>query len=345
MRIKVSYLLILFLVILPIVSLSSKIRINYVETISSHDGECSIITCKVGEDVLYGYNYDGHEYLEPFIQFGDHMNFQDGDIVDFGKPICTTGRMTEIGPRDLYARITDDGLGIAFNSLESIQMFVDPLKENRTDDFELVNECSNVQEVIEFFNQSNSFYPSPNPTWSWQKHIVDAYGEAIVVGLNEFGEVTITEMNESQFLISANQNLAYPDNCDGPCSDSINRVNIATSMLEPIVAGNNLSVDSIRDVLEALSCSSTTHSLIFNPKTLDIYAYYRQDFTKVFEFNIAEELNSLASGELKFYDLKELYTNTTNQLSITSTVASMIGLFIIVFTIRNRKKVKDYIFN
>ncbi|NHJ40811.1 MAG: hypothetical protein FK731_12340 [Asgard group archaeon] len=335
-----KFLLIILLVILPLTSWKFLKNVNTVNSSSSHQGQCSIITCKVGNEVLYGYNYDGHEYLEPFIQFGDHMNFQDGDVVYFGKPICTTGRMTEIGPRDLYARITDDGLGIAFNSLASIQMYVDPLKENRTDGFELVNECSSVQDVIEFFNQYNSFYPSPTPTWSLQKHIVDAYGEAIVVGLNEFGEVTITEMNESQFLISTNMNLAYPECCDGPCSDSIERTNIAKNMLQTIVEEETLTVNAIRDVLEAVSSYSTTHSLIFNPKTLDIYAYYRQDYTRVFEFNIEDELNSLASGEIKFYDLKELYTNTTSQLSISSTFISVFSLFIAIFAIRNRKKVK-----
>ncbi|NHK31164.1 MAG: hypothetical protein FK730_07415 [Asgard group archaeon] len=334
-----KFLLIILLVILPLTSWKFLKNANIVNSSSSHQGQCSIITCKVGNEVLYGYNYDGHEYLEPFIQFGDHMNFQDGDIVYFGKPICTTGRMTEIGPRDLYARITDDGLGIAFNSLASIQMYVDPLKENRTDDFELVNECSSVQDVIEFFNQYNSFYPSPTPTWSLQKHIVDAYGDAIVVGLNEFGEVTITEMNESQFLISTNLNLAYPECCDGPCSDSIWRINKASEMLQPIVEEESLTVNAIRDVLEALSVDSTTHSLIFNPKTLDIYAYYRQDFTKVFKFNIGEELNSLADGEVNFYNLKELYTNTTDQLSISSTIIGLFSLVLMAIIIKRCKKV------
>lgn len=338
MRGKVSYFTIIFLVIFPIVSLKISMNTNLKNSSSSHHGECSIITCKVGDEVLYGYNYDGHEYLEPFIQFGDHMNFQDGEVVYFGKPICTTGRMTEIGSRDLYARITTDGLGIAFNSLASIQMDIDPLKENRTEDFGLINNCSSVDEVIAFYNQYNYFYQSPNPTWSWQKHIVDANGDAIIVGLNESGGVTITEMNETQFLISTNLNVAYPECCDGPCSDSIWRINTAAEMLQPIVEEESLTVNAIRDVLEALSVDSTTHSLIFNPKTLDIYAYYRQDFTKVFEFNIGEELSSLASGEIKFYDLEEMYTNTSSQLSSSSAIISLFSLVLVIITIKKSKK-------
>ena len=109
-------------------------------------------------------------------------------------------------------------------------------------------------------------------------------------------------------------------------------------MLQPIVEEESLTVNAIRDVLEALSVDSTTHSLIFNPKTLDIYAYYRQDFTKVFEFNIGEELSSLASGEIKFYDLEEMYTNTSSQLSSSSAIISLFSLVLVIITIKKSKK-------
>jgi hypothetical protein len=220
------------------------------------------------------------------------------------------------GPRDSFAKLTTDGLCFAYNSLPSIPMYIDPYKENYSDtvvdpgvDFwnGPVYECSTVEEIIAFYNQYNYFDPSPNPQWSWQEQWADAEGNAVVVGLDKDGNVTFTEMNESQYMISTNFNLAYPESCDGPCGDSTWRYNKASEMLQNIVEEESLTVDAIRDVLEAISVESTVHSLVFNPKTLDIYVYYRHDFSKVFEFNIEEELSTLSAGEVRLYNLKEMY--------------------------------------
>ena len=100
----------------------SSIDKNSKNSVNSHQGSCSIITCTVGDEVLYGYNLDGHEYLEPYILFGDHVPWYDGGNSSFGKPICNTGRMLPEGPRDSGPRLTTDGLCVAYNSLASIPM-------------------------------------------------------------------------------------------------------------------------------------------------------------------------------------------------------------------------------
>ena len=97
-------------------------------TIDLHQEECSVVACTVGDQILWGYNFEGHEDLEPFIQFGDHITFEDGGVSYFGKTICATGRMSEDGPRDRYAMLTTDGLCMAYNSLPAITMYIDPLK-------------------------------------------------------------------------------------------------------------------------------------------------------------------------------------------------------------------------
>lgn len=314
---------------------------NSQNEISSHEGSCSVITCSVGDEVLYGYNHDGHEYLEPYIVFGDHLVFRDGEIYEFGKPMCHTGRMLPEGPRDGYACLTTDGLSFAYNSLSSIEMYIDPLKENYTEvisGYGPVYECSTVEEVIEFYNQYNYFKQDPTPHWSLQSHWADAGGNAIVVGLNQVGNVTITEMNESQYMISTNLNVAYPACCDGPCSDSTWRINTANEMLQNIVEEDSLTVNSIREVLKAISVESTLHSLIFNPKTLDVYAYYRHDFSKVFRFNIEEELSVLSTGEYKLYDLKKMYDNTIGS-SGTFIVIGVVCVALAIIIIKTKKTI------
>ena len=302
---------------------------NQEDALDSLQGSCSIITCTVGDEVLFGYNHDGHEDLEPYILFGDHIPFSDGENSSFGKPICNTGRMLPNGPRDSYAKLTTDGLCFAYNSLPSISMYIDPYKENYSDtvvdpgvDFwnGPLYECSTVEEITAFYNQYNYFYPSPNPQWSWQEQWADAEGNAVVVGLDKDGNVTFTEMNESQYMISTNFNLAYPESCDGPCSGSTWRYNKASEMLQNIVEEKTLTVDAIRDVLEAISVESTVHSLVFNPKTLDIYVYYRHDFSKVFRFNIEEELSTLPAGEVRLYNLREMYERAREDLDGSGTI-------------------------
>jgi hypothetical protein len=310
--------------------------------INAHEGSCSIITCAVGDEVLYGYNHDGHEYLEPYIVFGDHLVFSDGEIYEFGKPMCHTGRMLPEGPRDGYARLTTDGLCSAYNSLPNIPMYLDPQKENYSDSLDgygPIYECSTVEEVIAFYNQYNYFDP-PNPQWSWQSQWADAEGNAIVVGLNKVGNVTVTEMNESQYIISTNSNVAYPESCDGPCSDSTWRIDTATEMLQTIVEEESLTVHAIRDVLEAISVDSTLHSLIFNPKTLEIFAYYRHDFSKVFRFNLEEELSKLSTGEYKLYNLKEMYDNNIGSAG-TFVVIGVVCVALAIIIIKTKRTILE----
>ena len=152
----------------------------------------------------------------------------------------------------------------------------------------------------------------------------------------------MTEMNESHFLISTNMNAAYHDCYEEPKSGSLDRINTAVPMLQAIVANGSLTVEAFRDVLQAICRTHATHCLIFNPKTLDIYAYYRYHFDKVFTFNLAEELSKLAPGEVQFYDLKEMYystsTNTsTAQIPLTSTILGLCWLSVMFIRVKRNK--------
>jgi hypothetical protein len=90
----------------------------------------------------------------------------------------------------------------------------------------------------------------------------------------------------------------------------------------------------------------TSHSFIFNPKTLDIYVYYRHDYTKVFTFNLMDEIAILGVDETRIYNLTELYENWEDEtqgflerhsliitLGGSGAVALMLGI-----VIRDRRK-------
>jgi hypothetical protein len=95
-------------------------------------------------------------------------------------------------------------------------------------------------------------------------------------------------------------------------------------MLDEITSEQELTVETIRDVLEALSADSTTHSLIMNPRTLDMYVYYPEDYSKTIWFNLEDEISVLGVNETRLYNITELYENwspttTTNEVLTTTT--------------------------
>jgi hypothetical protein len=281
---------------------------------------CSVLTCAIGEDVLFGNNQDGLRGT-PYIAFGNTVDWNIGGLWVFSEPICYSGYMTSEGkPTSTEASMNQDGLCVAANGLPPIPMNIDPAKENYTAGSEAggpIHECSSVHEVIAFYNQYNYMPDGNNPVWGVQLQYADGAGDAVVVGGDENGNVTFTHMNESSFIVSTNHNLAVPDNYyPGHYLESHERYDTATQMLGNIVAYDNLTVDAIRDVLDAIHSEDpydplmeTSHSFIFNPKTLDIYVYYRYDYIKVFTFNLMDEIATLGVDETRIYNLTELYEN------------------------------------
>ncbi len=281
---------------------------------------CSVLTCAIGEDVLFGNNQDGLRGT-PYIAFGNTVNWNIGGLWVFDEPVCYSGYMTSEGkPTSTEASMNQDGLCVSVNGLPPIPMYIDPAKENYTVGSGAggpIHECGSVDEVISFYNQYNYMPDGNNPVWGVQLQYADASGSAVVVGGDENGNVTFTHKNESAFIVSTNHNLAVPSNYyPGHYFESHERFDTATQMLEDIVTHDNLTVEAIRDILDAIHSEDpydplmeTSHSFIFNPKTLDIYVYYRHDYTKVFTFNLLNEIGSLEVDETRIYNLTELYEN------------------------------------
>jgi hypothetical protein len=299
---------------------------------------CSVLTCELGENVLFGNNQDGIRGT-PYIAFGNTVNWNIGGLWVFDESICYSGYMTSEGrPTSTEASMNQDGLCVAVNGLPPIPKYIDPAKENYTVGPGAggpIHECSSVEEVIAFFNQYNYIPNEDNPVWGVQYHYADATGDAVVVGGDTEGNVTFTHKNESAFIVSTNHNLAVPDNYyPGHYIESHDRFDTATQMLEEIVTYDNLTVESIRDVLDAIHSENifdplmeTSHSIIFNPKTFDIYVYYRHDYTKVFTFNLMNEISTLDVDETRIYNLTELHENWEAATTATPTTTSTTSFF------------------
>ncbi|MFW9926962.1 MAG: carcinine hydrolase/isopenicillin-N N-acyltransferase family protein [Candidatus Thorarchaeota archaeon] len=313
------------LLLVNIANITDPISYTPPESISLDDSliaerSCSVLTCAIEEDVLFGNNQDGLRGT-PYIAFGNAVNWNIGGLWVFDEPICYSGYMTSEGkPTSTEASMNQDGLCVAVNGLPPIPMYIDPSKENYTVGSGAggpIHECGSVDEVISFYEQYNYMPDGNNPVWGVQLQYADASGNAVVVGGDENGNITFTHKNESAFIVSTNHNLAVPDNYyPGHYLESHERFETATQMLEDIDTYDNLSVEAIRDILDAIHSENpydplmeTSHSFIFNPKTLDIYVYYRHDYTRVFIFNLLDEIATLEVDETRIYNLTELYEN------------------------------------
>ena len=284
---------------------------------------CSVITCSIGDTILFGYNLDGHSNLTPFIGFGDHLEFSDGETLSFDEPLCFTGRMLATGPRDGYGVFKANGFCHAGNSLSSQPMYIDPEKRNYTQDVDGPGpafECSSVLDAIDFFDTYNLLRSDP-PEWWWQYHFADSSGKAVIVATDKDGKIGYTRL-DSNYLVSTNHNLLNPNHHDGSLVESRDRYDEACELLEEITDEEELTFENIANVLEAISVESTTHSLIINPKTGEIYVYHPEDYTKPMKFNLIEELDKLEQGVTTIYNITQLYQTQKEATMETETIPS-----------------------
>ena len=117
---------------------------------------CSVLTCAIGDDVLFGNNQDGLRGT-PYIAFSNTVDWNIGGLWVFDESICYSGYMTSEGkPTSTEASMNQDGLCVAVNGLPPIPMNIDPAKENYTAGSGAggpIYECGSVDEVIAFYNQ------------------------------------------------------------------------------------------------------------------------------------------------------------------------------------------------
>jgi hypothetical protein len=151
-------------------------------------------------------------------------------------------------------------------------------------------ECSTVNDVIEWFNSHNL-----GTQWSNQLHFSDASGDAAVVSVGDDGEFTFTRKGSSKYLVSTNFNLANSDIGQYPCQ----RYDTATNMLEAITTEQELTVDVVRNVLDAIHEAGqygTKYSNIFDPVNKEMYLYHNHDFDKVVKLNLNDEVVQVIPG-------------------------------------------------
>jgi hypothetical protein len=126
-----------------------------------------------------------------------------------------------------------------------------------------------------------------------QIHVADSSGEAVVIGPGTDGELSFTRKPAGdEFLVSTNFNLADPAGQEHDCR----RYDKATEMLEKLGDEEQLSLDYVRDVLDAAHVegahSNTLYSTVYDLRNGNVFVYYFHQFDEVIELNVADEILS-----------------------------------------------------
>lgn len=254
---------------------------------------CTIVTISKGEKVFFGNNED---WTNPntYIWFELPKEGKLGGIY--------------FGFNDYYSQggMNEKGLCFDANALPEMTLNNHPerLSAYRWVVRHIIEVASNISQVIQLAEEYNW-----GTSMAYQVHFADASGDAVVISPGTDGELNFTRMNTNDgFLVSTNFNLGYPPNGWLPCW----RYPIATEMAENIEHDENLTMDTIRDILEAThqeGTYTTRYSNIFDLVTRDIYIYQNFNFTSVVKLNLDEEL---VKGKTNYIQINSLFPQITS---------------------------------
>jgi hypothetical protein len=160
--------------------------------------------------------------------------------------------------------------------------------------FDILWNCNSIDEVEQWYLSHQLSFS----TWEGgQFHFADSTGNAMVMNVGDDGDFVFTRKEEGNYLASTNFNL---DNKIGgyPCQ----RFDIATKKLQEITEENQLTVNSLSDVLHSARMEykdgvGTVYSNIFDLVNMKAYIYHLHNFSETVEFDLLDELSRYESNE------------------------------------------------
>lgn len=296
-------------------------------------GSCTIFSAAIGDRVLFGNNEDYYKsktflWTEPatneiygciYLGFKDYSH--QGGINEKG--LCFDANAlpkSKINPHD--------ELSLPPNyekPFENIILWIPVL---------ILRKAATVEEAIEIAKkyQRINWYPISGNI-KYQLNFADAKGDAVVISVDENGELAFTKKNENEnFLISTNYNKSNPENAlEYPCE----RYNITEEKLKQIKTENSLTVDLFKSILDTVHekgiFNRTLYSNIFDLKNGIIYLYYKHQYNEVVVLKVKEEL---AKGHFNIR-IRDLFSKETTGKASREFIVSifLLGLGLIGGTV------------
>lgn len=243
-------------------------------------GYCTIFSVSIGELVFFGNNEDWRNPLTYI--WVEPANDENYAVVYLG--------FDNFFPQ---GGINEKGLSFDGNALPYIQIDSFPDKLQPTEAIVnniIMRKCATVKEAIDMAASYNwgQLYSGK---FAGQYLLADSTGDAVVISFDSGGKLVYTRKPKGDgYIVSTNFNLAYHKNRYGayPCR----RYNIASNMLEKIEKEEDLSIDLLASVLDAVheegKTFNTLYSNIFDLKKGIIYLYYWHQFDNVVAIDVSE---------------------------------------------------------
>ena len=256
---------------------------------------CTIFTATIGDTVFFGNNEDYRLYgTYLWLIPSQEITTPEGTQEIYGTAFFGFDNNSDDADGYPQGGINIHGLCVDGNGLPEIPMTSHPERDRFYAPLlaAVLWECRTVEEVIAWF-QTHYL----GSVWSCQLPFADATGDAMVVSVGTDGEFAFTRIEDANYLVSTNFNLANNANGYYPCW----RYETATNMLDDITVEQDLTMEACRDVLDAVHVGgtyATKYSNVFDLITRTIYVWEpeRRGFDEMVTLNLYAELAQVVLG-------------------------------------------------
>lgn len=231
---------------------------------TSNIGACTIFTAVQGDTVLFG----GNEDQLPNDSFMVVDRSGTYGVVYFATP-------WDIWPLVMQMGINEKGLCYDTNYIPKERLNPHPERKRQLVWVvqTLMRESASVEEVVSKMYQYNW-----GTHMSYQVHMADKHGDAIVIHPGSDGEITYTRIDpQKHFLVSTNINAGSYSKGDGYCR----RNERVQKILSTMATGTELSLALMTSALKATHANrryKTLYSAVYDLKKQRIYLFYQRRF-------------------------------------------------------------------
>ncbi len=186
--------------------------------------------------------------------------------------------------------------GLAYGTMSVPILPLNPHPERRIQGFDhffsqLMRKVVTVEEAVQLAKQTD--FSDLGDTMAFQIQLADATGDAVVISPGLDGELVFTRQPvDRAYMMSTNFNSGVPEHIKAGGINAYERYDTAVRMLNQIVAAEDVSEVSARQVLDAVHLESwlsfATSSRVFDLRRGDIYLYYYSQFDNGVRLNLAE---------------------------------------------------------
>ena len=261
---------------------------------------CTIFSVSKGNKVFFGNTEDNiRKKDETFIAFIPSQKIPAKWIYPDRNDVISSYGFMLLGVRDgdkLFPQggMNEHGLAYDINYLPSAQFngVKGKLWNWGFNYFDLLMNTKNIDEVINHFK---TYTQHPHQWGAGQIHFSDATGKAVVVGINEEGDLGFSFKDNDDYLISTNFSINnQKDKIGYPCK----RYDIANKKLEILSKQKQISTEDCTRILEAVKIQygklepahGTVYGNVFELVQKTIHLYHLDNFSNSRIFKLNSEL-------------------------------------------------------